>query len=183
MPARFPPTGGRITNMATRQAAPALLLALSIGCSGSPTHPSALPIGQPFELRMGAMATLDGDVRVIFLDVYSDSRCPMDAMCVAAGQAMVEIAFAQLSNPIPSPVLSLRLIVGGEIIIDSGPVAPPVCTPFGPRISCFLSTADGKSMATTDGYAIELRQLAPHPRAATPIQPGDYVATFVVTAR
>src|SRR5688572_10442782 len=135
--------------MTVRQATSAVLLALSIGCSGSPTQPSLLPMGEPFELRMGAMATLDGDVRVFFRDVHSDSRCPIDAICVRAGEAVVEIALARRSNAIPSPTgsLSLRPIVPGQIVTDSGPVGPPVCATFAPWIECVLSTADGKSTA------------------------------------
>lgn len=169
--------------MAARHAATAILLAFSIGCSGSPTQPSPLPIGKPFELRMGAGATLDGDLRVIFLDVLSDSRCPMDAICVAAGQAIVVIGFAERSNPITSPTLSIRLVISGQIVTDNGPITPPVCDPFGSRIDCYLSTAEGQTTATTDRYTITLRQLAPHPRAASAIQPKDYVATLVVSAR
>ena len=179
----FSRTVTKLRTMAVRQATAALLLALSIGCSGSPTQPSLLPIGEPFELRMGARAILDGDVRVFFRDVHSDSRCPIDAICARAGEAVVEIALAQQSNSIPPLTLSLRPLVPGQIITDSGPVGPPVCAVFSPWIECVLSTADGKSTAKTDGYTVELRQLAPHPRAGTPVQPGDYVATFVISVR
>ena len=65
------------------------------GCAGSPAQPSTLRLGEPFELRLGARATLDGDTVLTFADVPSDSRCPMDALCVWEGEAVVSVMFGQ----------------------------------------------------------------------------------------
>ena len=65
------------------------------GCLGSPTQPSPLPLGQSFELRSGTTAALRGGLKVTFDSVGSDSRCPMDALCVWAGDAVVKLALSQ----------------------------------------------------------------------------------------
>jgi hypothetical protein len=67
---------------------------LSAGCAGNATQPSQTPLGQPFELRSGASALLDGGLTVTFDRVASDSRCPMDALCIWAGDAIVSLSIA-----------------------------------------------------------------------------------------
>jgi len=67
----------------------ALMAALSAaGCFNSPTGPDAVA-GQPFDLKAGAVATLPDGARLRFERVQSDSRCPMDAICVWAGDAIL----------------------------------------------------------------------------------------------
>lgn len=70
-------------------------------CASSPTRPSSLPLGQPFEMRAGASATLDGGLAITFDGVRSDSRCLIDAFCVWAGDAVVAVS---LSQPLGSRV-------------------------------------------------------------------------------
>jgi hypothetical protein len=72
----------------------ALLAALAAGCS-SPTSPDAV-LGKPFELKTGATSELPDGSRLTFARVVSDSRCPIDAICVSAGDAEISI---QLSPP------------------------------------------------------------------------------------
>jgi hypothetical protein len=74
---------------------------VSLGCAGHPTQPGPLPLGQSFELRRGTSAILQDGVKVMFGDVRSDSRCPMDAVCVWAGDAVVTV---RLSPPAGSQV-------------------------------------------------------------------------------
>lgn len=125
---------------------------------------------------------LEDGVRVSFLYVHSDSRCPLDAICVRAGDAVVVVALTDQSVLPGERALSVTLFVGGEIVTKEG-AGPPVCSTTPGRASCYLSTAEGKNKATTRGHTIELKRLTPHPRAATPIQPGEYSATFVVSPR
>lgn len=68
---------------------------VAAACASSPTRPSGLPLGQPFEMRAGTSATLDGGLAITFDGVRSDSRCPMDAMCVWAGDAVVAVSLSQ----------------------------------------------------------------------------------------
>ena len=55
-----------------------------------------MSFGQPFELRAGASAVVGGSLTVLFDRVTSDSRCPADAICVTAGDAVVAL---RLSRP------------------------------------------------------------------------------------
>jgi hypothetical protein len=60
------------------------------GCFSSPTAPDAV-VGRPFELKPGAVSVLPDGTRLVFREVPADSRCPMDVMCVWAGDATVAI--------------------------------------------------------------------------------------------
>jgi hypothetical protein len=68
---------------------------LSAGCVDHPTRPSEVPLGQPFELRLGTSAMLGDGLEVTFDGVRADSRCPMDALCVWAGDATVAVRLSQ----------------------------------------------------------------------------------------
>lgn len=67
--------------------------ALTCGCAAHPAQPSS-PLRQPFDLRIGATATLADGVKVSFDAVTSDSRCPLDAVCVWAGEAVVSVSLS-----------------------------------------------------------------------------------------
>ena len=127
-----------------------LLLVLTTGCSDSPTQPDRIAAGDPFELGVGRTATTTDGLRVRFDAVRSDSRCPMDALCVRAGEAVIA---ATLS--LPGEATSARE----------------------------LQTVPALSQTTYSRFTISLSQLQPYPRSDRAIQPGDYVATFVVTVR
>lgn len=69
----------------------ALIVAIAAAaCFESPTGPDAVA-GQPFELKAGATAVLPDRTRLKFERVPADSRCPMDALCVWAGDATVAV--------------------------------------------------------------------------------------------
>lgn len=70
------------------------------GCGRTLTQPSQLPLGQSFELRAGRSATLQGGLTITFDRVISDSRCPMDALCVWAGDAVVAVSLSQAPEPV-----------------------------------------------------------------------------------
>jgi hypothetical protein len=132
---------------------PSMLLALTLGCAAAPVQPSRLPVGQPFELRLGATAMLDGDLFVTFNEVRSDSRCPMDAICVQAGEASVGVVVADQRD---------------------GSLA---------RADGVLGTTPGTSTTAIGEYSVRLVQIEPYPQAARPITPADYVITLVVSPR
>ena len=46
-----------------------------------------------------------------------------------------------------------------------------------------LDTTPARSSTTFLNFTITLSQLQPYPRSDRPIQPGDYIATFIVQAR
>ena len=71
------------------------LLVVMVGCGGGPTQPDRVPGGQPFELRVGDVALTTDDLRVRFDTVRSDSRCPLDALCVRAGEAVIALTLSK----------------------------------------------------------------------------------------
>src|SRR6187455_2085851 len=68
------------------------LVIAAIACVGcfSPTEPDAV-VGKPFELKAGSVSTLPDGTRLGFERVESDSRCPMDVVCVWAGDATISV--------------------------------------------------------------------------------------------
>jgi len=72
-----------------------LCASVSLGCATHPTQPSQLPLGQAFELRAGTSAILRDGLNLRFEGVRSDSRCPMDALCVWAGDAIITVWLSQ----------------------------------------------------------------------------------------
>lgn len=67
---------------------------LSAGCLGNPASPDAV-VGKPFELKIGATATFGNGTRLRFDAVRADSRCPIDANCIRAGEATIAISVAR----------------------------------------------------------------------------------------
>lgn len=70
---------------------------LIAGCSG-PTAPDRVPKGEPFDLRVGESALTTDDLRIKFDTLRSDSRCPMDALCVHAGEAVIAVTVARVGE-------------------------------------------------------------------------------------
>jgi hypothetical protein len=68
---------------------------LSVACFQSPTEPAGVPLGQPFDLRAGSSVVVSGGLKVTFDRVVADSRCPMDAICIWAGEAVLALKLAQ----------------------------------------------------------------------------------------
>jgi len=67
------------------------------GCAAHPAQPSR-PLGQPFDLQAGTSAVLADGLRLTFDRVRADSRCPLDALCVQAGEAIVVLRLAQSAS-------------------------------------------------------------------------------------
>jgi hypothetical protein len=66
-------------------------LSTLIGCA-NPIEPSAARLDQPFTLSPGAAAVVEGEnLQVGFDQVLSDSRCPVGAQCIVAGEATVRV--------------------------------------------------------------------------------------------
>jgi hypothetical protein len=73
----------------------ALLLAAAIAaamCGRGPTSPDTVA-GTPFQLKAGATAVLPDGTRIKFDRVLSESRCPIDAICITAGDASILVTF------------------------------------------------------------------------------------------
>src|SRR5262245_28950683 len=74
-----------------RLAIAALLLAVACGCWDNPAAPS-VGLNESFTLEPAATAVIRGTgMRVQFLSVTGDSRCPVDAVCIQGGDAIVHV--------------------------------------------------------------------------------------------
>jgi hypothetical protein len=167
--------------MRAMAAAVVVVLPAFSACGGTPSEPSPLRLGEPFELRLGARAEFDGDSFFMFDDVPSDSRCPVDVQCVHAGEAVVSVMFGARSGP-PPPMFRFIVTVNGVLVDGDGmPIPVPGCTPEPGPINCRLTTAEGKSTAKSGAHTLRLTRLTPTPRASAPVARGDYVGTFVVS--
>ena len=68
-----------------------VVLCLISGCTDQPAAPTG-PVDTTVVLAPGAVADITGtSIRLRFLGVVADSRCPGDALCVWAGDATVRI--------------------------------------------------------------------------------------------
>jgi hypothetical protein len=73
---------------------PVLLLAhfCVVGCAAAPSSTEGVPLGSEFSLKPGESAEVQSTgLRVTFLGVRSDSRCPADAVCIQAGDAVLAL--------------------------------------------------------------------------------------------
>ena len=67
-----------------------LAAGLLVSCASTLTQVAS---GSDFELEPGKTVQLAGTgVRVTFLEVASDSRCPVDVVCVTAGDAEIRLS-------------------------------------------------------------------------------------------
>jgi hypothetical protein len=74
-----------------------LLLACAVFATSclniNPAQPN-VPLGSPFTLKVGHSAVVPGGLSITFDTVLSDSRCPIDAICVTAGEARVAMTLS-----------------------------------------------------------------------------------------
>ena len=98
--------------------------ALAAGCSLSNRHetgslrPGSLTLDDTVAVTLGASkVTRDGAVRVSFLEKLNDSRCPIDAVCVWAGDVgavlLVETIEVAGQSPVHTAVEPRQLRAGG----------------------------------------------------------------------
>jgi hypothetical protein len=71
---------------------------VGLGCASNPAQPSQLEPGQPFELRSGTSASSPAGLKITFHGVTTDSRCPMDVVCVWAGDAIIAVSLSQTAG-------------------------------------------------------------------------------------
>ncbi len=74
------------------------LLFVTLGCDELPSGPS-VGLNERFTLAPGESARIDqSQVRLEFVDVTGDSRCPADAICIQGGDAVVRVRGTAGSN-------------------------------------------------------------------------------------
>lgn len=61
------------------------------GCDGGPSGPT-VGLNERFTLAVGDTASIDTSrIRLEFVEVSGDSRCPADALCIQGGDAVVRL--------------------------------------------------------------------------------------------
>ena len=73
-----------------------VLAVTAAGCF-NPTGPDAV-VGTPFTLKVGATASLPEATALRFDTVRNDSRCPIDAICITAGDATIAVTLMRKSG-------------------------------------------------------------------------------------
>jgi hypothetical protein len=80
-----------------------LLAVLIVGCDPSTTGPTAVNLGERFQLGYGQSATVSHTgVTVTFKSLGEDSRCPEGCCCIWAGNARVIISVAGMDTSLNS---------------------------------------------------------------------------------
>lgn len=128
----------------------ALLFVLLASCA---VAAQTARVGREFRLKAGRVVTLDGGgLRVRFVRVESDSRCPVDVDCVWAGNAevLVEVGGRGWRG---RKTLSLNT--------NAGPERP--------------------GEGSYGRYTLKLVSLSPQPRSKRKIPAGQYTATLLVS--
>ena len=106
----------------------ALLFVLSIAGCSSPTSPDAV-LGKPFELKTGATSELPDGSQLTFSRVVSDSRCPIDAICISAGDAEISVQLRAPQGQVETRALHTQPS-GSQISYGSYTIALTELTPY-----------------------------------------------------
>lgn len=142
--------------MKTNRLAVIVALLVSVACASSngfPTEPvvySQAEAADSVRVRVGQTIVVEG-IRVRFNAVESDSRCPMDAICVWEGDAVAHFVVEQNCD-CRTPAFDLKL----------------------------HTTLQPKS-GSAYGFRVELLRLAPYPMASLPIKQDAYNAWIRLT--
>ncbi len=128
------------------------LLAVTACDEKGPTGPT-VPVNRQFTLAPGEAAVIEGTgLRVQFVNVTGDSRCPADALCIWVGDAVVHV----------------RVLEGAR------------ASDYQLHTVDVSTTNPGRATVTHDGTRIVLMGLQPYPFSNRPIQPADYRASMEV---
>jgi hypothetical protein len=91
-----------------------VLAAALVGCGG----PTEVNIDQDFTLAFGESVTIGSTgIEVTFEDVLEDSRCPINAVCVWAGNARIQLA---VTTPVRRVVLQTRSDSNYAVVYQEG---------------------------------------------------------------
>ena len=109
-------------------------------------------LGREFRLEFGKSITIEPeDLQIKFVNVVEDSRCPVDALCVWAGRAIILIGVTSKGRGLGE--LELRLDPENQELVEG-------------EIGDYLITISG---------------LNPHPETEDPIEESDYIVSLIVT--
>ena len=109
-------------------------------------------LNQQFQLKIQQVTEIESEhLKIQFLDVSDDSRCPVGVQCFWAGQATVIISIVKDGNSLGN----VNLVLG--------------------------AASQDQATAHFDDYTIGLLELAPYPQQNQQIERSDYTATLLVS--
>ena len=105
-----------------------------------------------FQLKINQTASIESsNIKVKFLNVTGDSRCPSDVTCVWEGQIKIFVHIIKNNHDLGDFNLTSR---GGQ---------------------------KNLALQSFDGYLIQILKVEPYPTSGKRILPSDYVSTFVIS--
>jgi hypothetical protein len=104
------------------------LLVFVAACASVETAVVADP-GVAFSLPLGKTAAVNGNgARITFNKVTDDSRCPVDVVCIWAGDAKIQLTVARNGSPAETRIISITSpnneVVSGNLRIRFVGLAP-----------------------------------------------------------
>jgi len=127
-----------------------------LGCAQTAQYDAKADFGQEFKLKMGQTASIHAEkissksVKITFLNVTQDSRCPADVQCIWRGAATISVAVSEDSKSL------------GEFEVSD------------------FDQLGYNSTVKAGKYYITLLNIEPLPDTTKEIKLSDYVATMVV---
>jgi hypothetical protein len=120
-------------------------------------------LGEPFELRGGGHVTFPEGLRVAFVAVLEDSRCPRGAMCIWEGQARISLE-AQPGDAAPVQVELSTLPDKSSADVGDFRIRLQKVAPY-PELS--------KPMPTFEQYTVTLLVTARAEQGTSALSPGQ----------
>lgn len=109
-------------------------------------------LDNPFQLKINQIAFIESEnLKIEFLNVTDDSRCPSDGVCVWEGQATVVVNILRNNQNL------------GDLSLTS------------------RAAHEDLAVKNFDGYSIELMKVEPYPKTTREIELSDYIVTLVVS--
>jgi hypothetical protein len=129
-----------------------LIIIFMAGCTQLESTIIPVDLDDPFQLKINQVGLIKSEnVKIVFVNITEDSRCPSDVECVWEGQATILINIIKNKQ------------VLGEFNLTS------------------REGFDELAIKEYDGYSIELMIVEPYPISTQKIDRSEYTATFIVT--
>jgi hypothetical protein len=119
--------------------------------SRNPDGSVSVALGEPFALALDESANYAGTLRIAFVEMLGDSRCPSDAVCMVAGQVQVKVAVTAAGQAQTEVVLTLGDLYAGNV-----------------------------QQVALNGYRLSLQNVEPYPMTTKHTRPDEYRAAFML---
>ena len=113
----------------------------------------SVALDSEFQLEVGQTGFVESEnIKITFLEVTADSRCPSDVTCIWAGEVKVLVNIWKDDQDL-----------GDSILVGQ-------------------AANNDRAVKTFDGYSVKLLKVDPYPTSTQMIEPSDYIITLIVTA-